>query len=199
MGGAIPVKMVLTQDMHGNEKMSVMTDMRYALNAAESAALGIVRAAYVDAVEECRRILAAGPRRPSILWRASLVLARMHDSVRDDCTITNRVRALERDLKQDNVGAVLRMAHFEERHITDNATFTHYVELLRAQKKLETAGVWEREVEWLVREADAGTLPKTKEYRRRLSNMGRLQGSQTAKNGMRRLEPVRRTYQRVLD
>ena len=173
MNDEIPIKIVLTYDKYRNKKISVMTDMAYALDTNDSAILRAVHETYIKVVEDCCRILAVNPRRPTVLRQVSLALAEFNSFIYDKCVIVNKIQALERDLKQNNIRTLLRMAELDEKFITDSATFTHYVELMRAQARLKAARKWEEEIEWFIHAANTKKLPKTREYRTHLADICR--------------------------
>lgn len=170
----IPIKIVRTQDMAGNKKISIMADLEYQSDTDDSLKIQDLKAQYMAALIDAKKSISdTKTKKPSDMWTVSTILKKFADSVQDDFIIHNYTKAIRRDLNLGQyTGVILRLSeHIGREKITDMASMCHYGELLRARTRLAMNGAWDYALECLVEAARTQTLPNCKTYRQDLAKM----------------------------
>jgi hypothetical protein len=177
----IPVRIVQTQDIHGNKKVGVMLDIQYYQNEGNidpGTKVKAFKELYFDAIKEAKKLYSttkAKDRNSTYYWKLSDLLRRFNKKTESEFEITNYLAALQRDfgLTDSYVGIMMNFSEFfEEREVSNKIPFNVYFELMRKKRKLERLDLFEAEKERLLQLAKRNeSIPKGLEYRKYLASL----------------------------
>jgi len=179
----IPVRIVQTQDMHGNKKVGVMLDIQYYQsrpNIDPDAKVKEFKELYFGTIEQANKILrttkSKGTSRNSkYYWKLSELLRHFNEQTQNEFEISNYAAALQRDfgLTDSYVGLILNFGkYFKEDEVLDEIPFNVYLELTRKKGKLERLGIFQQEKSKLLMMATKeGKIPNGMAYRKALAEL----------------------------
>jgi hypothetical protein len=177
----IPVRIVQTQDMHGNKKVGVLLDIQYYQSTANidpDAKVKEFKELYFRIIEQANKILrttkSKGTNRNSkYYWKLSDLLRHFNEQTQNEFEITNYAAALQRDfgLTDSYVGLILNFSkYFKEDEVLDEIPFNVYLELTRKKGKLDRLGLFEQEkFKLLMMATEEGKIPNGMAYRKALA------------------------------
>lgn len=179
----IPVRIVQTQDIHGNKKVGVMLDISYYLDTKGDTEEPIrkFKKLYFDTVDKAKKLFYGkyeDERKkyrnlPSTLyWKLGRILLEFTNSIRDEFIITNYTQALERDfgLSRGYVNELLVfVAVFKKDEILDSIPISYYRMLMRKRTQLQKLGIFEREKMELINMGREDQLIGREKYKKELA------------------------------
>ena len=173
----IPVKIVQTQDIHGNKKIGVMLDVAYYIDSIDNIDYQIqeFKQLYFKTLADAKKIIPKKRKRrkPSDIWELAKILANFN-SKGSEFFITNYTTALQRDfgLTDSYVGEIFQFwKYFKKEEISDEIPFSNYMELTRKRQQLLHQKLWEKEKKRFLEHAKNGTYLNNKEYRKELKEL----------------------------
>lgn len=174
----VPVRIVQSQDMHGNKKVGVMLDLSYYGESPDDAEEKIkqFKELYFKTLQKAKDLYKATKKKKNnskYYWRLSRLLQEFNSLTENEFVITNYRTALERDfnLTDSYIGVIFDLGKFfNEDEILEEIPMSVYFELTIKKRKLEKLGLFEKEKHKLLSMAKEGRTIEHKEYRRILSN-----------------------------
>lgn len=178
----IPVRIVRTQDMHGNKKVGVMLDVSYYLGNKNNPEKKVseFKEMYFDLIKKAKSM-----REKSLkekvknkkqistrnTWNLCHLLSEFNEKIDNEFLIVNYKEAYARDFGMSvrTVRAFLDFGkHFADNDILDSIPYSTYMEILFQINSLQKLGLFESEKKWLVKMAKGNKIPKRNEYRQHL-------------------------------
>lgn len=174
----IPVRIVQTQDSHGNKRVGVMLDVGYYLDSKVNPDEKVkqFKDLYFQTLEKAKKFMPKKGKRLKTIqyWRLSKTLRDFNSSIENEFFITNYSAALQRDFKltDSDVGIIFQFGkYFKEDEILDEVSMSHYFELTLKKKQLSKKGIFEQEKQNLIKMGRGDKLPGHKEYREYLKSI----------------------------
>ncbi len=181
-----PVRIVQTQDIHGNKKVGVMLDVSYYLDTKgdnTGASIEKFKKLYFDTVDKAKKLFYGKyveerkkyQNLPSTLyWKLGCILLEFTTSIQDEFVITNYTQALERDfgLSRGYFNELLVFVNvFKKDEILDSIPISYYRMLMRKRTQLQKLGIFEKEKMRLIRIGKENKLTGREKYRRELAQI----------------------------
>jgi len=181
----IPVKIV-EYTISGETRKNVMIDLMdtYEISGNVESKIKKFKKKYFDLIKKSTKIMPKekSKRKPSHFWQIGKLLNDFHKSIENEFEITNFSQAVNRDFElygTRQTAAILQLGkEFSKKDISDNISFSHYLELLWITKMLKENGLLEKEKKRLLKMGKNDTLPNRDVYRKELSIV-----SKTLKSG----------------
>lgn len=181
----IPVRIVQTQDIHGNKKVGVMLDVSYYIDTEGDTDEPIqkFKKLYFDTVDKAKKLFYGkheDERKkyrslPSTLyWKLGSILLEFTNSIHGEFVITNYAQALERDfgLSRGYVHELLAFVNiFKKDEILDEIPVSYYRMLMRKRTQLQKLGIFEKEKLRLIRIGKENKLIGREKYKRELAKI----------------------------
>ena len=180
-----PVRIVQTQDIHGNKKVGVMLDVSYYLDTKgdTEASIQKFKKLYFDTVDKAKKLFYGKYEKerkkyqylPSTLyWKLGRILLEFTDLIQDEFVITNYTEALERDfgLSRGYVHELLVFVNvFKKDEILDQIPVSYYRMLLRKRTQLQRLEIFEKEKMKLIRMGKENKLIGREKYKKELAQV----------------------------
>ena len=171
----IPIKIVELSSPSGQTAIDVMIDV-YDYAAIDKAQKKIkkFKKKYFDLIKKSQNIMPKekSKRKPSHFWQIGKLLYDFNKSIQSQFEITNFTQAVIRDFDlygTRQTAAILQLGkEFSKKDISDNVSFSHYLELLFITKMLKENGLLEKEKKRLLAMGQNDTLPTMLVYRKEL-------------------------------
>ena len=171
----IPVKIV-EYTISGETRKNVMIDLldTYEISGNVESKIKKFKKKYFDLIKKSTKIMPKekSKRKPSHFWQIGKLLNDFHKSIENEFEITNFSQAVNRDFElygTRQTAAILQLGkEFSKKDISDNVSFSHYLELLFITKMLNENGLLEKEKERLLAMGQNNTLPTLLVYRKEL-------------------------------
>lgn len=177
-----PVRIVQTQDIHGNKKVGVMLDVSYYLDTKgdTEASIQKFKKLYFDTVDKAKKLFYGKYKEerkkyqnlPSTLyWKLGRILLEFADQIQDEFVITNYAEALERDfgLSRGYVHELLVFVNvFKKDEILNQIPVSYYRMLMRKRTQFKKLGIFEKEKIRLIRMGKENKLSGREKYKREL-------------------------------
>ena len=172
----IPIKIVELSSPSGQTAIDVMIDV-YDFDDIENPQQKIkeFKKKYFDLIKKSQNIMPKekSKRKPSHFWEIGKLLYDFNKSIENEFEITNFTQAVIRDFGlygTRQTAAILQFGkEFSKKDISDDISFSHYLELLWMTKLLKVNGYLEKEKKRLLKMGKNDTLPNRDVYRKELS------------------------------
>ena len=179
MTSRIPVEIVLTEDVHGTKKITLMMDLSHymAESAAAQERIRAFKEGYSEMLKTARKIYAGGNRNrrtSSTYWRLGSAMLGFASSVSGDFEVANYTAAVSRDfgISPRHARCVMSFAAvFSREEVSDRMSFAYYKVFLDKMPKLEGLGIFQREKRRLGRMEQEGRLRGRDTYSAELDAM----------------------------
>lgn len=180
-----PVKIVQTQDIHGNKKVGVMLDLSYYLDATTDTEVPIrkFKKLYFGTVASAKKLFYGKYEEErkkyqnlssTTYWRLGRILLEFTDKIKNEFVITNYAEALERDfgLSRGYVSELLVFVNlFKRDEVLNSIPVSYYRVLMRKRTQLEKLGIFEKEKMRLIRMGKESKLIGREKYKRELNQL----------------------------
>jgi len=177
----IPVKIVQTQDIHGNKKVGVMIDLGYYLDTKVDPKEKIekFKKLYFETVTKARKLFYGSDelgkkyqKIPSSTYmNLAIILRKFNEAIENEFVITNYTQALHRDfgLSRDYVQDLLVISKlFKKTQILDSVPFSYYRALMRKSNELKKYNMFDDELIRLNKMGKIKTLSGRENYKKEL-------------------------------
>ena len=176
----IPVRIVQSEDIHGNTKVGVMLDISYYKNTRGDPTRKInkFKKSYFETVDKAQKLYQKtkekGNNNTKYYWRLSNLLRRFNEKTENEFAITNYRQALQRDfgLTYSYIHIIFNFGKFfKKEEVLDAIPMTIYFELMAKKRKLDKLGLFDEEKSKLFKVGKEGQVPIVKEYKRALTEL----------------------------
>lgn len=177
----IPVKIVQTQDIHGNKKVGVMIDLGYYLDTKVDPKEKIekFKKLYFETVTKARKLFYGSDELgkkyqnipSSTYMNLAIILRKFNEAIENEFVITNYTQALHRDfgLSRDYVQDLLVISKlFKKTQILDSVPFSYYRALMRKSNELKKYNMFDDELIRLNKMGKIKTLSGRENYKKEL-------------------------------
>jgi len=172
----IPVKIIELTTPNGEKVKEIKLNILDYYNIDGTIPLKIkkFKKKYFDLIKKSQNIMPKekSKRKPSHFWQIGKLLYDFNKSIQSQFEITNFTQAVIRDFDlygTRQTAAILQLGkEFSKKDISDNVSFSHYLELLFITKMLKENGLLEKEKKRLLAMGQNDTLPTMLVYRKEL-------------------------------
>lgn len=175
----IPIKIIQVTSPGGDTKKGAILDSQYYFQMEEGSREKIqaFEKLYFDTVKKATKIMPKkkSNRKAFHYWKIGKLLFDFNNSIKNEFEITNFNQAIIRDFglysKRQTAAIIQFGKEFTEKDISDDVSFSHYLELLWIAHLLKENGVLEKEKKRLLKISKEKILPNRDEYRKELSKI----------------------------